>query len=84
MPVEPGAPNRHEQVARAGDAAVDDNLTDLAVLVDGGQRPTDRTRDPAERQSNLGHPARDFTRRASSPSRATATSSNGSVRPAIS
>ena len=41
-----------------------------------GNATADGLRDPAEREPNRRHTARDLTRRASSPSRATATSSN--------
>ncbi len=75
--VEPRSLQRHEQVAGRS-ARLSVTTSPIAQLgLARPQRAADRLRDPPEGQFELVHPARDFTRRASSASRATATSSNG-------
>jgi hypothetical protein len=82
--VESGTAQRHEEVPRLERAAVDDDGADPPIAVAVWQPATNRLRHPPRRELELAHPTRDLTRRASSASRATATSSKGNVRPPIS
>ena len=82
--VEPHAAQRHEEVAGVQRSRVRDDAAYLPIRITGSDAPADRIGEPSQRHAEPVHPTRDLRRRASSASRATATSSNGRTRPSIS
>jgi len=75
--IELAAAQRNEQISSLERARVDGYPVDDQAGVTRDDPSRDRGCDPSKRQTKPAHPTRDFTRRASNASRATAASSNG-------
>src|SRR5262245_50886155 len=88
VPVEPGSLQRHEEIARLQRARIRRQIPDRPGRRTGDDSTADGRGEPSERDGHSTRRAHQITRartrRAESASRATATSSNGRIPPAIS